>query len=392
MAGLLLAVIYLGFISLGLPDSLNGSAWPVMHEELGVSLSSLGIVTMLISGSTIISSLVSDKLTRRMGTHLVTVMSVLLTCIGIMGFSLSTSFWMLCLFTVPYGFGAGAIDAALNNYIALHFSSRHMNWLHCFWGVGTIISPYIMGYCLTASAGWRGGFRAVGFIQLALFLVIVLSYPLWRNPPHLSGQEEVEPLKLTLFEKLKLPGAVFLLLSFFCYCAAEATVMNWASTYLVAAKAVEKSTAAKCGSLFFIGMTVGRFLSGFVSQKLGDRRLMRVGLGVAGVGILLLFLPLPLSVTIAALVIIGLGCAPIYPAIIHSTPANFGAEASSGMIGLEMACAYVGSTFMPPVYGLLAEHLSPAVLPLFLTVFLGLHLLFMELLYRKKRRDAARAS
>lgn len=392
MAGLLLAVIYLGFISLGLPDSLNGSAWPVMHEELGVSLSSLGIVTMLISGSTIISSLVSDKLTRRMGTHLVTVMSVLLTCIGIMGFSLSTSFWMLCLFTVPYGFGAGAIDAALNNYIALHFSSRHMNWLHCFWGVGTIISPYIMGYCLTASAGWRGGFRAVGFIQLALFFVIVLSYPLWRNPPHLSGQEEVEPLKLTLFEKLKLPGAVFLLLSFFCYCAAEATVMNWASTYLVAAKAVEKSTAAKCGSLFFIGMTVGRFLSGFVSQKLGDRRLMRVGLGVAGVGILLLFLPLPLSVTIAALVIIGLGCAPIYPAIIHSTPANFGAEASSGMIGLEMACAYVGSTFMPPVYGLLAEHLSPAVLPLFLTVFLGLHLLFMELLYRKKRQDAARAS
>lgn len=392
MAGLLLAVIYLGFISLGLPDSLNGSAWPVMHEELGVSLSSLGIVTMLISGSTIISSLVSDKLTRRMGTHLVTVMSVLLTCIGIMGFSLSTSFWMLCLFTVPYGFGAGAIDAALNNYIALHFSSRHMNWLHCFWGVGTIISPYIMGYCLTASAGWRGGFRAVGFIQLALFLVIVLSYPLWRNPPHLSGQEEVEPLKLTLFEKLKRPGAVFLLLSFFCYCAAESTVMNWASTYLATAKAVEKSTAAECGSLFFIGMTVGRFLSGFVSQKLGDRRLMRVGLGVAGVGILLLFLPLPLSVTIAAFVIIGLGCAPIYPAIIHSTPANFGAEASSGMIGLEMACAYVGSTFMPPVYGLLAEHLSPAVLPLFLTVFLGLHLLFMELLYRKKRQDAARAS
>lgn len=392
MAGLLLAVIYLGFISLGLPDSLNGSAWPVMHEELGVSLSSLGIVTMLISGSTIISSLVSDKLTRRMGTYLVTVMSVLLTCVGIMGFSLSTSFWMLCLFTVPYGFGAGAIDAALNNYIALHFSSRHMNWLHCFWGVGTVISPYIMGYCLTASAGWRGGFRTVGFIQLALFLVIVLSYPLWRNPPHLSGQEEVEPLKLTLFEKLKRPGAVFLLLSFFCYCAAESTVMSWASTYLVTAREVEESTAAKCGSLFFIGMTVGRFLSGFVSQKLGDRRLIRVGLGVAGVGILLLFLPLPLSVTIAAFVIIGLGCAPIYPAIIHSTPANFGAEVSSGMIGLEMACAYVGSTFMPPVYGLLAEHLSPAVLPLFLTVFLGLHLLFMELLYRKKRRDAARAS
>ena len=392
MAGLLLAVIYLGFISLGLPDSLNGSAWPVMHEELGVSVSSLGIVTMLISGSTIISSLISDKLTRRMGTYLVTVMSVLLTCVGIMGFSLSTSFWMLCLFTVPYGFGAGAIDVSLNNYIALHFSSRHMNWLHCFWGVGTIISPYIMGYCLTASAGWRGGFRAVGFIQLALFLVIALSFPLWRNPPHLSGQEEVEPLKLTLFEKLKRPGAVFLLLSFLCYCAAESTVMSWASTYLVAAKAIAEPTAAKCGSLFFIGMTVGRFLSGFVSQKLGDRRLMRMGLGVAGVGVLLLFLPLPLNVTIAAFVVIGLGCAPIYPAIIHSTPANFGAEVSSGMIGLEMACAYVGSTFMPPVYGLLAEHLSPAVLPLFLTVFLSLHLLFMELLNRKKRRDAARAS
>ena len=390
MVSLLLAVIYLGFVSLGLPDSLLGSAWPVMREAFGVSLPSLGIVTMLISGGTILSSLFADRLIRRIGTYFVTLASVCLTVIGLFGFSLARSFPMLLIFALPYGLGAGAIDTALNNYVALHFSSRHMNWLHCFWGVGTIVSPYIMGYCLTGAGGWQGGFRMVGCIQLVLLAVIAASCPLWRRPPQLGDAPEVPQRVLTLPEKWRTPGVPLVLLAFLAYCATEATVMSWASTYLVEARGIGEVTAAKCGALFFIGMTVGRFLSGFLSPRLGDRRMIAIGEGIAAVGILALFFPLPDLGAMMALVVIGLGCAPIYPAIIHMTPMNFGAELSGSIIGLEMAFAYVGSTFMPPLYGLIAGHLSPRLLPVFLTVFFTLHILLMSVAVR--RCAAARAA
>ncbi len=390
MVSLLLAVIYLGFVSLGLPDPLLGSAWPVMQEAFGVSLPSLGIVTMLISGGTILSSLFADRLIRRIGTYFVTIASVCLTVIGLFGFSLARSFPMLLVFALPYGLGAGAIDTALNNYVALHFSSRHMNWLHCFWGVGTIVSPYIMGYCLTGASGWQGGFRMVGCIQIALLAVIAASYPLWRRPPQLGDAPEVPQRVLTFPEKWRTPGVPLVLLAFLAYCATEATVMSWASTYLVEARGIDEVTAAKCGALFFIGMTVGRFLSGFLSPRLGDRRMIAIGEGIAAVGILALFFPLPDLGAMAALVVIGLGCAPVYPAIIHMTPANFGAELSGSIIGLEMAFAYVGSTFMPPLYGLIAGHLTPRLLPVFLTVFFTLHILLMSAAVR--RCAAARAA
>lgn len=386
MASLLLAVIYLGFISLGLPDSLLGSAWPVMQEAFGVPLASLGIVTMLISGGTILSSLFADRLIRALGTYLVTTLSICLTILGLFGFSFSSSFWMLCLFALPYGLGAGAIDAALNNYVALHFSSRHMNWLHCFWGVGTVISPNIMGFALAGHGGWQGGFRMVATVQCGLLLIVALSYALWRHPTHIGDTPDLPPRKLSFREKWKIPGVPLALFAFLAYCAAEATVMAWASTYLVTARGVEEVTAAKCGSLFFLGMTVGRFLSGLFSGRLGDRLLLRLGAGVAIGGVVLLFLPLSAPFAIAAFVLIGLGCAPIYPAIIHSTPANFGADVSQGIIGLEMSFAYVGSTLMPPLYGILANALSPRLLPVYLLCFLSLHVVLRELLNRMKKR------
>lgn len=389
MIALLLAVIYLGFVSLGLPDSLLGSAWPVMREVFGVSVSSLGIVTMLISGGTILSSLFADRLIRRIGTYSVTLASICLTVLGLFGFSIARSLPMLLLFTLPYGLGAGAIDTALNNYVALHFSSRHMNWLHCFWGVGTIISPYIMGYCLIGDSGWQGGFRTVGCIQIALLAIFAASYPLWRRPPHESEAPEVPQRVLTFPEKWRTPGVPLVLFSFLAYCATEATVMSWASTYLVEARGIEEVTAAKCGALFFIGMTVGRFLSGFFSARIGDRRMIRLGEGIAALGVIALFFPLPDLGAMAALVVIGLGCAPIYPAIIHMTPANFGADISGSIIGLEMAFAYVGSTFMPPLYGLIAGHITPRLLPVFLSVFFILHIVLMYLSGR--RCDGARA-
>ena len=386
MASLLLAVIYLGFISLGLPDSLLGSAWPVMQEAFGVPFAALGIVTMMISGGTILSSLFADRLIRALGTYLVTTCSICLTLLGLIGFSFSSAFWMLCLFALPYGLGAGAIDAALNNYVALHFSSRHLNWLHCFWGVGTIISPNIMGFALAGRGGWQGGFRMVAVIQCGLLLIVALSYTLWKKPTHAGDTPEVTPLKLSFREKWKIPGVPLALFAFLAYCAAEATVMAWASTYLVTARGVEEITAAKCGSLFFIGMTAGRFLSGLLSGRLGDRLLLRIGAGIAVGGVLLLFLPLSASFAIAAFVLIGLGCAPIYPAIIHSTPANFGADVSQGIIGLEMSFAYVGSTLMPPLYGVLANLITPRLLPVYLLCFLSLHILLRELLNRTKKR------
>ncbi len=386
MASLLIAVIYLCFISLGLPDSLLGSAWPVMHPEMAVPVSYMGIVTMLISGATILSSLFADRLTRRFGTWGVTLISILLTGVGLVGFSFSGSFLWLCVSTLPYGLGAGAIDAALNNYVALHYSSRYMSWLHCFWGVGAIISPYIMGFALTNAYGWNAGFRTVAYMQVAIAIVLAVSLPLWRRKQDAAAEEIAEAPLLTFKQKFRIPGVLYILIAFFSYCALEATVMGWSSTYLVQAEGMAEERAASFASMFYIGMTAGRFATGFITDLLGDRRLIRIGTCVALGGIVLLALPLGTTVALIAFVIIGLGCAPIYPAIIHATPDNFGRENSQAIIGLQMACAYIGSTFMPPIYGLIVNHLDAALLPLYLSVFLIPFVLFTELLNRMVRR------
>ena len=379
MYTLLLAVIYLAFISLGLPDSLLGSAWPVMQQEFAVPLSYAGMVTMIISGCTILSSLCSERMTHRLGTRAVTVASVLLTAVSLLGFSTASAFWMLCLWAVPYGLGAGAIDAALNNYVALHYSSRHMSWLHCFWGVGTIISPYIMSLSLTRS-GWQSGYRTVSLIQFGIVAVLLLTLPLWKaHKPTDAGKPEPQAEVLGLRRALRIRGVPFLLTGFFAYCAAESTVGLWASSYLVSARQVSEEMAAAFGSLFYIGITAGRFLAGLVSDRLGDRRLIRIGACVGAAGILCLLLPIPADwPALGGLIIIGLGFAPIYPCIIHSTPHNFGAENSQAIIGIQMASAYIGSTFMPPLFGLLANHISIRLLPFFLAVFVLLMVWMLE--------------
>ena len=375
MYTLLLAVIYLAFISLGLPDSLLGSAWPTIRVDFNVPLSYMGFVSMIIAGGTIISGLMSERLTKKFGTRAVVAVSVALTAVALFGFSTVGQFWQMCLWGIPYGLGAGAIDAALNNYVALYYNSRHMSWLHCFWGVGTIISPYIMSYALTHSS-WSGGYRNVSYIQFGILAVILIAMPLWKINKDPAEAEEDKPL-LGLRGALKIRGVPTLLIGFYAYCAAEATTMLWASSYLEGTRGISKDKAAAFGSLFFIGITVGRFLSGFISDKLGDNRMIRLGTAIALFGVILIALPVGMA-SMVGFVVIGLGCAPVYPCIIHSTPSNFGAENSQGIIGIQMASAYVGSTFMPPVFGLIANNVSLKLMPVYLAFFFILLLVMIS--------------
>lgn len=367
MYSLLLAIIYLAFISLGLPDSLLGSGWPAMYQELGVPSSYAGIVTMIISGGTIISSLMSDRLTKKFGTRVVTVVSVGMTAVAMFGFSYSQSFFLLCLWAIPYGLGAGAVDAALNNYVALYYASKHMSWLHCFWGVGASLSPYIMGYALGGGFGWQSGYRFVGIIQIVLTFILFISLPLWEKNGVHSGDVEVNARPLTIKEALNIKGVRFILITFFAYSSLESTVGLWASSYLVGFRGVGVETAARFASLFYIGITLARLLSGFITEKLGDKGLIRYGTITIIIGVILVGLPITNTVTaLAGLIIIGFGCGPIYPSIIHATPGNFGAENSQSIIGIQMASAYVGSTFMPLIFGGIAEIINIGIYPIYL--------------------------
>ncbi len=379
MYSFLLALIYLAFISLGLPDSLLGAGWPVMHTELGVSVSFMGIISMVISGGTIVSSLLSDKLTHKFGTRAVTVASVLLTVAALFGFSFSGSFSILIIFAVPYGLGAGAIDAALNNYVALHYKAKHMSWLHCFWGVGAIISPFIMSFALK-NLNWNSGYRIVGFIQLAIALLLLVTLPVWNIN---KTESTADTKRVGLTAALKIKGVPFLLIGFFAYCAAEATAMYWASTYFTEVKGISGDRAASFAALFYIGITLGRFASGFITERLGDRRMILLGTGILACGIMILLIPVQSYMTaFAAFLVIGFGCAPIYPCIIHSTPANFGAENSGAIIGIQMASAYVGSTFIPPLFGLFGNSVGFSVMPVYLLAFFALMIIMTEATFR----------
>ncbi len=365
MAALLICIIYITFISLGLPDSLLGSAWPVMRLELGAAIDFAGVISMIIAGSTIVSSLLSDRLNWRFGTGKVCAVSVGLTAAALMGFSVSCRLWQLCLWAIPYGLGAGAIDAALNDYVALHYSARHMSWLHCFWGVGASISPYVMGWFLTSGGNWRGGYRAISIVQFFLTLGLFLSLSVWRIN---QGQDVKRTAPVPLRKAICIPGVWYILFAFFGYCACETTAGLWASSYLVETRGVNPETAADFASLFYLGITLGRFLNGFIAERMGDRRMIRVGAGLILTGCTMIALPVRLC-ALAGLVVVGFGCAPVYPSIIHLTPANFGAENSQAIIGIQMASAYAGSTLMPPVFGLLARHVSMGLFPLYLGAF-----------------------
>lgn len=382
MFQLLLAVIYLSFISLGLPDALLGASWPTMYQQFDVPISYAGIISMTIAGGTIISSLQSDRVTKKFGPGKVTAFSVLMTAIALFGFSVSSSFWMLFLWAIPYGLGAGSVDASLNNYVALHYESRHMSWLHCMWGVGASTGPYILSFALTNGHGWNMGYRYISIIQIVLTAIIMFSLPLWKNRTTeknmfsdgntIEDQDKKSDANkvLSLKEILAIRGAKPLMLMFFCYCALEQTTGLWASSYMVLKHGLDVETAAGYGSLFFVGITIGRAISGFVTMKLNDNQMIRLGQSIVLFGIALMFLPLGHQVALVGLIVIGLGCAPIYPCVIHSTPANFGADKSQAIIGVQMASAYVGSLAMPAVFGFLANHISVALFPFYLLIIL----------------------
>lgn len=386
MIQLLLAVIYLSFISLGLPDSLLGSAWPTMYPEFGVPVSYAGAISMIISVGTVISSLQSDRLTRKFGTGMVTAVSVATTALALWGFSSSHSFWMLCLWAIPYGLGAGSVDASLNNYVALHFASRHMSWLHCMWGVGASAGPYVMSYALTNGNGWNKGYWYISMIQIVLTVILLISLPLWKGrgvTDSGEGDSGKAAKALTLREILAIPGAKEIMLCFFCYCALEQTSGLWASSYLVLHRGVSSDMAASFASLFFVGITAGRAVNGFLTMKLNDTQLIRMGQGIIGFGILILLLPVGGEwVSLAGLVFIGLGCAPIYPCVIHSTPDHFGADKSQAVIGVQMASAYVGTCVMPPIFGWIANHVSIVLFPVYLLVILVIMAMMHEKLCR----------
>ncbi len=388
MASFLLPVIYIAFISLGLPDSLLGAAWPVMGRDLGAPLEAAGAVSMIIACGTIVSSLMSDRLTRRFGAGFVTAVSVAMTAAALAGFSFASGFTMLCVYALPYGLGAGAVDAALNNYVALHYKARHMSWLHCFWGVGASSGPYIMGFFLTGPSSWHGGYRAVSVIQLVLTVMLFVSLPMWSRRHHVensgdtgaSGGKDALPAQVPL---RRIKGLGFILAAFFGYCAMESTTGLWASSYLVNFRGIAPETAARFASFFYLGITGGRFVNGFIAEKFGDRLLIRAGVCTAATGICMIALPSSSAVpALAGLIITGVGCAPIYPSVIHATPANFGRENSQAVVGIQMASAYLGTTLMPPVFGMIAAHISIALYPFYLLALALVILLGTELLNR----------
>lgn len=386
MFSLLLALIYVSFISLGLPDSLLGSAWPQMQESLGVSLSLGGVISFLITASTILSSLVSHQVIQRFGTGAVTMCSVAMTALALFGFSLSNSFLALCLWAIPYGLGAGSVDAALNNFVALHCKAKHMSWLHCFWGIGATSGPYIMGLCLSRGIGWQAGYRTISFLQMALTLILLLSLPLWKKQElPLSGGETVRPQTPQWGKLLKRPGVKAALTAFFFYSALELTTGLWGSSYMVAVRGISPETAAKWISLFYLGITAGRFFSGFLTLRFSDDAMVRLGEGTAIVGIILMLLPLHNLFLCLGLILTGLGCAPIYPSLLHATPQRFGKSLSQSLMGTQMAISYLGSTTMPPVSGFLSEKISMGLYPILLLVFA----LCMTILTEKGRHCTA---
>lgn len=388
MYSIILAIIYAAFISMGLPDSLLGAAWPVMQGGLGVPLSYAGIITMTINLGTIISSLLSDRVIRRFGAGRVTAVCTAMTAAALFGFSVSDRFWLLVLCAVPYGLGGGSIDAALNNYVALHYSSRHMSWLHACWGVGVTISPYIMGAALSAQKGWQAGYHTVGWIQAGLTAILFATLPLWKRVQWPAGDEEVKPKLLSIREAMKIPGVPYVMVAFFAFCALEHCAGLWASTYLVEYRGVDVETAARFAALFYSGLTVGRFLNGFTADRVGDKKMIRIGIAITTAGIIMIALPLQNNIpALIGLVITGLGNAPVYPCIIHSTPIDFGRENSQSLVGMQMASAYVGSTFMPPVFGLIAQHISVGLYPAALLFFTVLTLVMTQLLTRALARN-----
>lgn len=414
MINLLLPLIYLAFISLGLPDALLGSAWPAIYPDFSVPVSYAGIISMIISLGTIFSSLFSDRIIAWLGTGKVSAFSVALTAGAILGFSYSPNFWVLCICAIPYGLGAGSIDVALNNYVALHFKSTHMNWLHCCWGIGATLGPYIMGISLAAGGSWKTGYWYIAWLQLLITAILFLSLPLWKRcesltetvSPNKSGENssqadrsgnpsaanlgdtsgasnsQARPRPLKLSQVIKIRGVKEMMTCFFCYSILEQTTGLWAATYLKLFKGMDAASAAAFAGMLFLGVTLGRAVSGFLAIRFNDQQMIRLGIVLAAVGLVILLIPGSAGLAVWAMILIGLGCSPIYPAMIHVTPLIFGKEHSRAVIGVQMASSYVAVLDMPPLFGLIASNLSVGLLPLYLAGALVVFVLMQRRLSR----------
>ncbi len=371
MIHLLLALIYLAFISLGLPDALLGSAWPVMSEAFQVSIANVGIINLIIAGGTIASSLLSDRMTKKMGVGTVTIASVFMTAIALVGFATSPSFFVLCIWAIPYGLGAGSVDAALNNYVAIHYESRHMSWLHCMWGVGATVGPYIMGTALSYGYGYKGGYYSIFMIQVFLGMVLLLNRKAWKSGKNEQQTEEIKNRKvLSLKEIIHIKGVPQILIAFFCFCAIETTTGLYASSYLVSNRGIGVELAATYASLFYLGITVGRAISGFFTMKFSDVQMIRGGQAIMFVGMMIVICSQSAIMALIGILIIGFGSAPVYPCIIHSTPTNFGVVEAQAITGVQMASAYTGSMLAPFLFGFIAKHLGVGYYPIYLLVIL----------------------
>ena len=381
---ILLVIIFLIFISLGLPDAILGAAWPEMHIDLKVDLAYGGIVSFTISICTVISSLLSDKINRHFKAGVICAASTVLTVVALFGFSICSKFWMVLLCCIPYGLGAGAIDSTVNNYVAVNYESKHMSWLHAMWGIGTIFGPYAMGLSLTVFEKWNYGYVIIGMLQILLCIMMFTSIPLWKKSSNNETEEdEVLPKeKISLKDIFKIKGVLPLLICFLCYCALESTANLWGSSYLVYNNNINSSIAASLASMFLIGLTVGRILNGFLAIKWNDDILIKLGIGIIFFGIILLFIPYSFA-AIPGFVFVGLGCAPIYPSIMHSIPIRFGKRNSQLLIGLQMAFAYLGSSLMPPLFGMLSSFLTVSFLPFFLLIILFLMFILHNIVIKK---------
>jgi fucose permease len=380
---LLLIIIYLSFISLGLPDSLLGSAWPSMYTSLKVPLYYAGFISIIIASGTVVSSIFSERIIRRFGTGTVTAVSVLMTAAALMGFSFFHVFIVLCLLAVPLGLGAGSVDSALNNYVALHYKARHMSWLHCFWGIGASIGPIIMSASLKNNNSWHLGYRTIGIIQFCLVLILFLSLPLWENKNRKTQEEAVQGQPIKRSKLFHIPGIKQVLIAFFCYCAIESITGLWGSSYLVMVKNISPKIAAQWIALYYIGITTGRFISGFITMQLTSRQMIRLGQGIIACGVVVLLLPLGNKALLPGFFLIGLGCAPIFPSLLHETPENFGKVHSQAIMGIQMASAYMGATLMPPLFGRIASNIGFTIFPLSMGVLLILKIVMTELLHKK---------
>ena len=384
MIHFLLLLIYLAFISLGLPDALLGAAWPVISGEFSVPVSYMGVVSLLISGSTVVSSLMTDRLHNRFGTGKITAVSVALTALGLLGFAFSGDFWLLCVWAIPYGLGAGCVDAGLNNYVANHYPSRHMSWLHCMWGIGAAIGPYVMGSVLTGGKSWNFGYLYIAIFQVLLTAIFVWSVPKWKA----SAEEVVVAEKsLSLWQVLSIPGVREVVLIFLCYGAIEAIAGHWASSYMVLHLGFAEERAASLAAMFYLGITAGRGVSGFVTLRFNDRQMAYMGMTLVLAGLLMMLMPGSATLCIVGFLVMGVGCAPIFPCIIHATPMQFGRNRSQAVIGVEMASFYAGTCFLPPLFGIFADIAGigsmPAVLLGFLLLMLLLHFRFYRLTDRE---------